>query len=50
MLSIEPSENEVAESEGASRISMEVSALVSIVPSTHTGIFGKRRAATKRAS
>ena len=50
MLSIEPSENKVDEGEGASRMGMDGGALASIVPSTHTGIFVKRRAATKRAS
>ena len=50
MLVIKPSENKVAESEGASRMGMEDGALASIVVGTHTGIVVKRRAAIKRAS
>ena len=50
MFDLNHSESKVVESKFLSRSSMEVSALVSIVPSTHTGIFVKRRAATKRAS
>ena len=43
-------ENKVAESKGASRIAMEIGALASIVPSTHTSVVVKRRAAIKPAS
>ena len=50
MLSIEPSENKVAEGEGASRMGMDGGALVSIVLETHASIFVNRRAATKRAA
>lgn len=50
MLSIEPSENKVAEGEGASRMGMDGGALGSIALETHASIFVNRRAATKRAS
>ena len=50
MLSIEPSENKVAECEGASRMGMDGGALISIVPSTHASVVVKRRAAIKPAS
>ena len=50
MLSIEPSENKVAECEGASRMGMDGGALISIALETHASIFVNRRAATKRAS
>ena len=43
-------ENKLAESEGASRIGMKVSALASIVPSTHASVVVNRRAAIKRDS
>lgn len=50
MLSIEPSENKVAECEGVSRMGMEGGTLAAIVLGTHTGVFVKRRAAIKPAS
>ena len=50
MLSIEPSDNKLAESEGASRMGMDRGALASIVLGTHASVFVKRRAAIKRAS
>ena len=50
MLSIEPSENKVAESKGASRIAMEIGALASIVVGRHASVVVKRRAAIKPVS